>query len=279
MMILIPFIAFSLAAALFYKMARHTKNNRSGTKNKLFNIMHKPDYASTKTTAVNATNHWNIRPTAHQALHYGSAINKPANSYIDVDETENIGHNELKKQSRRPAGSTLDQKAARTNFSTVSFNDSELEHICAGFIHRSTRKRKLSSKNRDSYIAGRDGKIFDARKIIKVMQKKFANESGSKSYENGTALKLHLLQAGIHALMAQNELPENFTLSDQCIVHRTVKNVTYGELKKLVKTRKPAVYKENPCNRVEIIAKPTQQPRIKALKINYKIRNSKPFTH
>ena len=276
MMILIPFIAFSLAAALLYKVAHHKRNNQSGTKNKLYNIMHKPDYASTKITAIN---HRNIRPTAHQALHYGLAINKPANSYIDVDETKTTGQNGLKKQPRQPAGNNLDQKAVRTNCSTVSFNDSELGHIRAGFIHRSTGKRKLSSKNRDSYIAGRDGKIFDARKIIKVMQKKFANENGNKSYENGAALKLHLLQAGIHALMAQGELPESFTLSDHCIVHRTVKKVTYGELKKLVKTSKPAVHKENPCNWSEIIAKPPQQPRIKALKINYKIRSTKPFTH
>jgi hypothetical protein len=279
MMILIPFIAFSLAAALFYKVAHYKKNNQSNTKNKLFNIMHKPGYATTKTTAVNAINYRNIRPAADQALRYGPATNKTVNSCIDIDEIKATGHNELKKPLRQITGNTLDQKAANTNCSTVSFNDSELGHIRAGYIHRSTGKRKLSSKNRDSYIAGKDGKVFDARKIIKVMQKKFANENGNKSHENSMALKLHLLQAGIHALMAQDELPESFTLPDHCIVHRTVKNVTYGELKKFAKTRKPAVLAENPSNWAEIIAKPPRQPRIKALKINYKIRNSKPFTH
>ena len=79
--------------------------------------------------------------------------------------------------------------------------------------------------------------------------------------------------------MAQNELPESFVLSDSCIVYRTVKNVTYGELKILANTKKQTVHADSSCNRENIIAHPSRQPRIKALKIKYRIRSVKPFKH
>lgn len=270
MMILVPFIAFSLAATLFYKVTSQKKSSQSDTKNKLYNTTQQIGYAPTKTTIINTSNHQEIKPAAPQAPSHGSATNKPFNSYIDVDETK-------KKQRSQLTGNTLNPKVTNTNGSIVSFNDTELEHIRAGNIHQSTGKRRLSGNNRDSYIAGRNGKIFDARKIIKVMQKKIANENNNESHENSMAFKLQLLQAGIHALMAQDELPESFALSDNCIVHRTVKNVTYGELKKLAKTRKLTVHRDSPGNGNNNIADSTQQPRIKAIKINYRLKSAKPF--
>ena len=280
MMILVPFIAFSLAAALFYKITHHKKANSSGTKHKLFKVMQKNGYGTTKTTATNAINYRHIKPTAHQALHFESAASKPSHSFIDVDKTKATIHSSQKKQPNQLAGNTLEWEVTPTAFSTASFNDTELEHIRAGYIHRSTGKRKISRKNRDSYITARNGKIFDARKIIKVMQQKSANENGNASHENSMALKLQLLQAGIRALMAQDELPANFTLPDNCIVHCTVKNVTYGELKQLAGAEKLTVHTMGSTRRENIIANPrTQQPKIKALKINYKIRGAKPLKH
>lgn len=272
MMIFVPFIAFSLAAALYYKVTHQKKSSQSGAKNKLFNITQKIGYAPTKTTTINTNNHRQIRPSAHQALSYGSATNKPFSSCIGIDETK-------KKQLSQLTGNTLNQKVTNTTRSIIIFTDTELEHIRAGYIHQSTGKRRLSSSNRDSYITGRNGKIFDARKIIKVMQKKIANEYSNESHENSMAFKLQLLQAGIRALMAQDELPKNFALSDNCIVHRTVKNVTYGELKKIAKTRKLTVHGENPGNRKNIISNSFQQPRITAIKINYRIKSTRPFKH
>jgi len=283
MMILVPFIAFSMVAALYYTVTHHhNKTNQLGIKNKLFSVMQKDRCEQAKTpTSISARNHRNTEPRAHLKLHYDSDSTtiKPSNTYIDIDETATTSHSEQKKQVRQKTGKTLDQMVADDTYSTVIFSNTELEFIRAGYIHCSTGKRKISRKNKSNYITARNRKIFDTRKIIKVMQKKLTNGTSKERYEDNATLKLQLLQAGVNALMAQDELPKNFVMPDDYIVHRIVKNVTYGELKQTANTKKQSIELQGSRNTENINVNTTQRPRIKALKINYKVRNASLFKH
>ena len=281
MMILVPFIAFSMVAALYYTVTHHhNKTNQLGIKNKLFSVMQKDRCEQAKTpTSISARNHRNTKPRAHLKLNHGSTTFNPSNTFVDIDETENILHREQKRQVGQKTGKTVDQMVADDTYATVIFNNTELELIRAGYIHRSTGKRKISRKNKSNYITARNRKIFDTRKIIKVMQKKLTNGTSKERYEDNATLKLQLLQAGVNALMAQDELPKNFVMPDDYIVHRIVKNVTYGELKQTANTKKSSIELEGSCNTENINVNTTQRPRIKALKINYKVRNSSLFKH
>lgn len=280
MMILIPFIAFSMISALYYTVTRHKNISQLSIKNKLYNVIQENRCELARMpTATNTTNLRNTEPIAHQELNNGPATNKPSNTFFGTDETKMTTRNEQKEQVSQMTGETLDQLFANVTYSTILFSDSELELIRAGYTHRLTGKRKISRKNKGSYITARNGKIFDARKIIKVMQKKFTKENSRGKSENSMALKLQALHTGINALMTQNELPKNFVMPDKCIVHRFTRNVTYGELKHMIKTRKLSVQLKDPRNTENIIVNPSHQPRIKTLKINYKIKNSPPSIH
>jgi len=284
MMILTPFIAFSMVAALYYTVTHHQKKtNQLGIKNKLFNVMQKDRNEQAKTptpTSISARNHRNTKPRVHLKLNRDSTTINPSNTFIDIDETKTTSHSEQKKQVRQKTEKTLDQMVADETYATVIFNDTELELIRAGYIHHSTGKRKISRKNKSNYITARNGKIFDTRKIIKVMQKKLTNgTSMEKCEDNNMTLKLQLLQVGINRLMAQDELPKNFVMPDDYIVHRVVKNVTYGELNQTANTKKRSIELEGSCNTENINVNTTQRPRIKALKINYKARSSSLFKH
>ena len=180
MMILAPFIAFSMAATLLYKTVCQKKTNQPSTTNKLSNMLHKIDYALTKTATVNVMDHRKIRSKTHQALEYSWAVKKPSNSRIGVDKSEATHHNEQTWQPGQLAGNTFDQKVTDTSSSNVLFNDAELEFIRARYVRQSTEKYKIRNKNKSSHITGRDGKIFDAHKIIKVMQKKLQVRTTSK---------------------------------------------------------------------------------------------------
>ena len=282
MMILVPFIAFSMVAALCYTVThRHKKTNQLDIKNKLFNVMQKDRYEQAKTPiSISTRNHQNTKPRAHLELNNGSPTNKPSNTFIDIDETETATHSEHKKQASQMTGETLDPLVADNTYSTVIFNDTELALIRAGYKHRSTGKRKISRRHKSNYITARNGKIYDTRKIIDVMQKKLTNGASKKSYEDNMTLKLQLLQAGIKALMAQDELPKNFVMPDNCTVHRIVKNVTYGELKQTANTKNSSIELEGSGNTEYLsVSTTTQRPKIKALKINYKVKNSTLLKH
>jgi hypothetical protein len=274
MMILVPFIAFSMVAAIYYTVTHHDKKtNQLGIKNKLSNVMRKDRYEQIKTpTSISARNHRNTKPRTHLKLNHDSTTIMPSNTFIAIDETKTTTHSEQKKQMSQKTGKNLDQMVTDDIYSTVVFNNAELELIRAGYIHRSTGKRKISRKNKNNYITTRNGKIFDAQKIINVMQKKLTNGNCKERYEDNMALKLQSLQAGINALMTQDELPKSFEIPDNCIVHRIVKNVTYGELKQIANTKMSSIELDGSQNTENVNVNTTQRPRIKALKINYKVK-------
>lgn len=278
MMILVPLIVFPIVAALYYTVAK--KTNQTDIKNKLVDSLQQDNYELEKSpAAINVRNHLNTESTACQQLSSGPATNKPSNTLINIDKTETSTHSKQKKQARQMVGGTIDETFTDLISSTATLIDTEVELVRAGYIHPSTGKRKLSRKNKGSYITAKNGKIFDARKIISVMQKKFANGNSKEKYEDSMALKLQMLQAGINTLIARDELPENFAIPDDCIVHRIVKNVTYGELKQIADIKSLSAQLEGFHDTERIIVSTSQRPRIKALKINYKISKPTPLKH
>ena len=100
MMILVPFIAFSMVVALYYTVTyHHKKTNQLGIKNKLLNVMRKDRYEQIKMpTSISARNHRNTKLRTHLKLNHDSATIMPSNTFFDIDETKTTTHSEQKKQ-------------------------------------------------------------------------------------------------------------------------------------------------------------------------------------
>lgn len=215
-----PFFTLMMLAALCYSLSRHSKLN--------YQLKIK---SSRKNTFLNQV----------RILEY-----KPDSRQTNANKTYRIFNGLTNKNDEI------------TNSKTPHpiFSDIELALIHSGYMHKSTGEREISWRHANSYIINDEtGVSYDTRKIISVMQNKLNTDSyderrGIASITN----KLRALDIGIDALIATGKLPKSFVLSDEHVVYRKLKDVTYGELKQAkVKNNKK------------------QRPRINNLRINFKL--------
>ncbi len=271
LLILLPFATFSILTALYDTMNRQRRINQLSIENKRLNVMQKDRYELVESpTAFSVRYQPNTEQSTLQDCR-PDGKNKTSYTFPDNNEADNNNGSVPKKQ--------IIQMDADVTYPVIKLNDTELEQVRAGYLQRMTGERKISKKNKESYITARNGKIFDVRKIIQVMQKKIVNGNCKREHKDNMMLKLNSLQMGIYALMAQDELQKDFAIPDDCIVYRTVKSVTYGELKQMVEKEKLAAQLAEFRNTDNIIVSTSQRSKIKTLKINYKVKNPTPNKH
>lgn len=272
LLILAPFIAFLVITALFDAVNRQRRIGHLHIENDQLNVLQQDSYELIQSpTMLSAKYQQNTEQNSRQGWHSDEKNHNPSKLTPSRVGIEVNNGNEGKR--------LVNQETANVKCPTITFSAAELELLYAGHIQRMTGKRKISKRNKNSYITGGKGKIFDVRKIIQIVQKKIANGNFQEEPIENPMIKLNSLQMGINALMVQNELPKDFTIPDDCVVHRTVKNITYGELKQIEEKEQLSAQLAAFHPGDDVIVKTAQKSKIKTLKINYKLRNSSSYKH
>lgn len=261
-----------MLSALYNAVNRQRRISHLHIENERLNVLQKDRYELIQSPILLSAKHQqNTVQTSCQNWHPDVKNNNPAKITSDIMGLEVNNDSEEK--------SLFNRKIVNKIYPTITFNAAELELIRAGYVQRMTGKRKISKNNKNSYITGRKGKIFDVHKIIQVVQKKITNGNFQKEQIDNTIIKLNSLQMGINALTAQDELPKGFAIPDDCIVYRTVKNVTYGELKQIAEKEQLTAQLAEFHHMDNIIVKTSQKSKITTLKINYKLRHPSSYKH
>jgi hypothetical protein len=272
LLIFAPFIAILMISAIYDAVNRQRRISHLSIENKRLNVLQKDRYELIQSPIMLSAKHQqNTVQASCQNWNHDVKNNNPAKIIPDM-----MG---LKVNNDSEEKSLINQKTANVIYPTITFNAAELELVRAGYILRITGRRKISKNNKNSYITGRKGKIFDVRKIIQVVQKKITNGNFQEKQIDDTIIKLNSLQMGINALTARDELPKDFAIPDDCIVHRTVKNVTYGELKQIAEKEQLTAQLAEFHHMDNIIVKTSQKSKITILKINYKLKHSSSYKH